>query len=170
MGINFFSVKCTQQCKDLTHAHCEESTSNMCLSLSTAIERNATIPHACLSDDGLLTQGLSTHSSHFLAMPFPTSSHPTFWLFQDSGQWSHPRVASTSICIVHVSHCCDKTPNRRDLRRKGLFWLAGQGISPSWQGDTAAGHTVSMVKKQREVSAGGQLTFSFLLHPKIADL
>lgn len=107
-----------------------------CLGLSTEIQRKtSTVPYTCPSADAPLTLGLSTHSFLFLQC---LSLHFLI-LFSDSFRTPFSghtdTVVSTSICVVHFSHCCHKTPDRGNLRRKGSqlpVHHGGCGVGWGW--------------------------------------
>lgn len=61
--------------------------------------------------------------------------------------------------MCYLSHCCDKIMDRSHLRKGGLVWLTvgGDTVDCCFQ--------VASAVRQKEVNAGGQLTFILLFSP-----
>lgn len=68
--------------------------------------------------------------------------------------------------------CCGKTPIGQILtqERKGWSWFTVGGYSPSWQGSHDSRSLGQLVRKQREVSAGAQLTLALETVPPTVTL
>lgn len=89
-------------------------------------------------------------------IPVQTSAGISFVTFPATG---------LTCCINHLSHCCDKGPDKGNLRKEGRNGLAHsfKGFSPSWpQKQETSAHTSSALRKQKVVDACAQLTLSVL--------